>query len=130
MRDIYREITDRIIRELETGNIPWHCSWRPDAWKHRNMISGRPYCGINAILLNNLPYESPFWVTMRQLLSLGGKLKPETAGTDVVFWKIFEKADRRKVPVLRFYRIYNLEDTVGIPASKIPQLPSKTSTLA
>ena len=125
--DIYKEITDRIIHELESGNIPWHCSWRPEAWRHRNMISGRPYRGINAILLNNLPYETPFWLTMRQLTALGGSLKQDASGINVIFWNLVEKKDATEIPVLRFYRIYNLEDTVGIPFSKIPQLPSKES---
>lgn len=25
MSDIYQQITDRIIAELEKGKIPWHC---------------------------------------------------------------------------------------------------------
>lgn len=29
MQDIYQEITDRMIAELEKGRIPWHCPWRP-----------------------------------------------------------------------------------------------------
>ena len=126
-QDIYQEITDRIIHELESGNIPWHCSWRPEAWRHRNMITGRPYRGINAILLNILPYDSPFWLTMRQLKALGGELKPGASGTNVVFWKLVEKKDLTEIPVLRFYRIYNLETIIGIPASKIPALPPKST---
>ena len=63
MHDIYQEITDRMIAELEKGKIPWHCPWRPSEWRHRNMISGKFYRGINAILLCMMPYESPFWLT-------------------------------------------------------------------
>lgn len=126
MRDIYQEITDRIIKELETGSIPWHCPWRPEAWRHRNLASGRPYHGINSILLNNLPYNSPFWMTLRQLHKLGGELKANASGTEVVFWTLFEQDDNTKFPVLRFYRIFNLEDTVGIPATKIPHLPPRS----
>ena len=42
MQDIYQEITDRMIAELEKGKIPWHCPWRPAEWHHRNLISGKP----------------------------------------------------------------------------------------
>lgn len=123
MRDIYQEITDRMIAELEQGKIPWHCPWRPEAWRHRNMVSGRPYRGINAVLLNCLPCDSPFWMTARQLRKLGGELKPDVSGINVVFWTLFDKDASTKIPVLRYYRIYNLEDIVGIPANKVPYLP-------
>lgn len=127
MQDIYQEITDRIIAELERGVIPWHCSWRPEAWRHRNMISGRHYRGINAILLNGLPFDSPFWLTPRQLKQLGGTLKEEARGTNVVFWTLFEKDATTKVPVLRYYRIFNLEETEGVPQEKVPELPNRNS---
>ena len=123
MQDIYQEITDRMIAELEKGRIPWHCPWRPAEWRHRNLISGKPYRGINAILLAMSPYASPFWLTMRQLRKLGGELSPNEGGTAVVFWKLFEKDEDTVLPVLRFYTVYNLEQTYGIPAKHIPQLP-------
>lgn len=127
MRDIYQEITDRIIAELENGNIPWHCPWRPPEWRHRNMISGKPYRGINTILLNSSPFDSPFWLTSRQIGKLKGNLKPDATSTLVVFWKFFEDARNvnRIIPMLREYRIYNLEQTYGIPAKHIPMLPPR-----
>lgn len=125
MQDIYQEITDRMIAELEKGKIPWHCPWRPAEWRHRNLISGKPYRGINAILLAMSPYASPFWLTMRQLRKLGGELRPNEGGTAVVFWKLFEKDEDTVLPVLRFYTVYNLEQTHGIPAKHIPQLPPR-----
>ncbi|MDD5596510.1 MAG: zincin-like metallopeptidase domain-containing protein [Victivallaceae bacterium] len=125
MRDIYQEITNRIIAELKNGNIPWHCSWRPAQWRCRNMVSGREYRGINAILLSTLPYESPFYLTLRQLRKLGGELRPGAAATEVVFWMLFEKDENTRIPLLRFYQIYNLEQTCGIPEKHIPYLPPK-----
>ncbi len=74
MSDIYQQITDRIIAELEKGKIPWHCPWRPIEWRHRNLVSKKPYRGINAILLCMTSYESPFWLSMRQIRQLGGTM--------------------------------------------------------
>ena len=125
MTDIYKEVTERIIAELEKGNIPWHCPWRPKDRQNRNLISGKPYRGINQILLGMMPYESPFWLTSRQLRKLGGELKTDEKGTFVVFWTLFEKNSDTKIPVLRFYRIYNLEQTLGIPAKYIPVQTAK-----
>jgi antirestriction protein ArdC len=129
MIDIYKEVTRRIIAELEKGNIPWHCPWRPKDWHNRNLISGKPYRGINQILLCMMPYDSPFWMTLRQLKKLGGELKPDEKGTCVVFWTLFEKDSDTKIPVLRFYRVYNLEQTMGIPAKYIPVLPAKNQVV-
>ena len=125
--DIYQEITNRIITELENGKIPWRCSWRPPEWRHRNLVSGKPYRGINAILLNNLPFDSPFWLTRRQIAKYKGEIKPDAQATLVVFWKFFEDArdSNRIIPMLREYRIYNLEQTYGIPAKYIPVLPPR-----
>ena len=60
MIDVYKEVTRRIIEELEKGNIPWHCPWRPKDWRNQNLVSGKPYRGINQILLFLKPYTSPF----------------------------------------------------------------------
>lgn len=127
MRDIYQEITNRIIAELENGQIPWHCPWRPPEWRHRNMISGKPYRGINAVLLGCSTFDSPFWLTPRQIAKLKGEIKPEEQSTFVVFWKFFEdeRNPARTIPMLREYRIYNLEQTYGIPAKYIPKLPPR-----
>ena len=125
MIDTYKEVTRRIIAELEKGVIPWHCPWRPCEWRHRNLVSGKAYRGINQILHCIMPYESPFWLTPRQLHKLGGELKPEEKGCGVVFWTLFEKAPGTKVPVLRFYTVYNVEQTLGIPQKYIPNLPPK-----
>lgn len=128
-RDIYQDITNRIIAELERGTIPWRCPWRPDEWRHRNLISQKPYRGINVILLSSMPYESPFWLTANQLRKLGGNLLPHMKPTTIVFWRYFciDESDNgelksRGIPFLREYQVYNLEQTIGIPPKHIPVL--------
>jgi antirestriction protein ArdC len=124
MQNIYQIITDRIIAELEYGVIPWQCSWRPPEWTHRNMISQRPYRGINRILLSLTKYGSPFWLTPRQIAKLHGRIRLHEISTPIVFWKFFEKDDDKKIPFMRMYSVYNLEQTTGIPEKYIPKLPS------
>ena len=125
MSDIYQQITDRIIAELEKGKIPWHCPWRPREWRHRNLVSKKEYRGINTILLCMTPYESPFWLSMRQIKKLGGVVKPNETGTCIVFWTLYEKDTENKFPVLRYYTVFNIEQIRGIPAKYIPLLSSK-----
>ncbi len=128
-RDIYQDITNRIIAELEQGTIPWHCPWRPEEWRHRNLISKKPYRGINVILLSTMPYESPFWLTAKQLQKLGGSLLPHAEPTGIVFWRYFcidefkdDQLKSRGIPFLREYLVYNVEQTIGIPSKYIPTL--------
>lgn len=55
--DVYQRITERIITLLESGTVPWHLPWKAEG--PRNLISQRPYRGINAFLLNAMRYASP-----------------------------------------------------------------------
>src|SRR3954454_3286065 len=65
-RDVYREITERILEALEAGTVPWRRPWR-DFGMQRNYSSGRPYGGINQLLTQlsqqAQAYGSPFWLT-------------------------------------------------------------------
>ena len=50
-RDIYQELTDRIIAKLEAGVKPWQPNWSRYGLA-RNAATGRIYSGINAFILN------------------------------------------------------------------------------
>ena len=52
-RDIYQEVTDRIIEYLEAGTVPWTNPIKRgtgDGWP-KNMDSGKRYQAINVFLL-------------------------------------------------------------------------------
>ena len=83
--DVYTQVTQRIIDSLEAGVVPWRRPWR-DATRPRS-IAGRPYRGINALLLGLAPYESAHWLTFRQAKALGGSVRKGERGTQVVLWK-------------------------------------------
>ena len=51
---LYAEVTARIVAELEAGRFPWVQPWDSAAVATglpRNALSGRPYSGINILLL-------------------------------------------------------------------------------
>ena len=52
-RDLYAEVSARIVAELEVGAAPWIKPWSatPGANTERNAVSNRPYSGCNVILL-------------------------------------------------------------------------------
>lgn len=119
---VYDIVTERILAELEKGEVPWRKPWRtrPPA----NLISKKPYRGINVFLLAFAGYGSQFWLTFRQAQALGGNVRRGEHGTKIVFWKCntreTESADgeieEHKSAFLRYYTVFNLEQTEGLKA--------------
>jgi antirestriction protein ArdC len=58
--DVYSIISEQIIEKLEKGTVPWHQPWRSVGapW---NLVSKKPYRGINIWLLTVRRYTSPYW---------------------------------------------------------------------
>ena len=114
----------KIIDRLKAGVVPWQIPWRTKNGMPRNMISNRPYTGINFWMLLCLPYTSPFYLTFEQTRTLGGNIRKGEKATMVVFWKILESEDKngeiKKTPFLRYYNVFNLTQTEGIDPAKIP----------
>jgi antirestriction protein ArdC len=119
---VYDIVTERILAELEKGEIPWRKPWRtlPPA----NLVSKRTYRGINFFLLSLAGYGSQYWLTYRQAQTLGGNVRKGEHGTKIVFWK-FDKyetetadgeTEARKSAFLRYYVVFNLEQTEGLKA--------------
>ena len=71
----YERITERIVSLLEQGTVPWHKPWQVQTGLPRNLVTQKPYRGINPFLLIALGYESPHWLTYRQAVQLGGNVK-------------------------------------------------------
>jgi antirestriction protein ArdC len=124
--DVYQIVTDRIIQLLETGTVPWHQPWQ--VLKPQNMVSRKPYRGINAFLLNTARYTSPFWLTFRQAQALGGTVKKGEHAFPVVFWKVIEdkeeQDDPKRIPFLRYYNVFNATQCEGIPAPQVEPVHS------
>ncbi len=74
-QDVYAKITARIVSALREGVVPWHQPWNAAQGRPRNLISGKPYRGINLFLLSHLHEGSPFWLTYRQASQIGGHVK-------------------------------------------------------
>lgn len=132
MSKAYQVITDRIIELLEAGVTPWHKPWSGGG-EAMNLVSKRPYRGINRFLLNVAGYASPYWLTFNQANKLGGKIKKGSKSTPVVFWKLLEKEDektgeKKEVPVLRYYRVFNLEQTEGIDGPEPEEMEEQVFT--
>lgn len=49
--DIYKEITDRIITQMENGIIPWQKPWIAGSTVAISHTTGKPYSLLNQMLL-------------------------------------------------------------------------------
>ena len=129
--DAYQIVTDKIAGMLETGVVPWRKPWA-SAGLPRNLVSKKPYRGINIFLLSANKYVSPYWLTLRQANELGGSVRKGEQSTIVVFWKIDQKQEDDHEPgeeqaqhrfLLRYYRVFNLEQC-DLPQSALDKLPT------
>ena len=117
---VYQIVTEKIIDLLEQGVVPWKKPWRGGkAGQPKNLISRKPYRGVNIFLLAVSEYiagfDSPWWLTYKQAKDLGGYVRKGQTGAMVVFYKQWEKEgtdDTGKrttetIPVLRYYKVFN-----------------------
>lgn len=137
--DVYQHVTDQIVAKLEEGVIPWRKPWKSTGGGvQRNFNSDRPYRGINQILLSMSEFDSPYWMTAKGVKKAGGTIKESEyysnggrGSTIVVFWKIIKKKEtdesgqkvERTIPLLRFYKIWNLDQTEGIELEEAGETP-------
>ena len=68
-RDLYQEVTDKIVALLEKGVAPWRQTWSSYGLA-RNYVTGRSYNGINKILMNNTSHPIPYFLSFKQAKAL------------------------------------------------------------
>jgi antirestriction protein ArdC len=131
---LYQDVTDRIVRELEQGSVPWVKPWDASGCAlgmPRSAATSRCYSGINVLILWDAVikrgYASQEWLTFRQSLSLGGHVKKGERGTTICYADRFiPKAERARatadgdepsaVPFLKRFTVFNVEQCEGLPA--------------
>ena len=135
-RDLYQEVTDTIIAQLEQGCVPWVQPWasRSDIGGTvlglpENAHTGRTYSGINILLLWAAAIDGGHakqsWVTFKQALALGGNVRKGERGTMVVYADTFtpkdeqEKAaaedrDPQRIGFLKRYTVFNVSQCEGL----------------
>ena len=127
--NVYDMVTDRILAELEKGNIPWRKPWIMPTVKYTgkkvtidpqsvaySRSTGRPYSLLNQMLLLR-PGE---WATYKQIAEAGGQVRKGEKGSLVVFWKFIEskktnakgEEEVERIPMLRYYNVFHVETQV------------------
>lgn len=115
--NIYEEITNRIIEQLESGIIPWQKPWHGIRSGAYNRVSKKPYSMLNQMLLK---HEGEY-ATYKQWTDLGGKVRKGEKSEIVVFWKILQveevkngKTEKKSVPILKYINVFHVSQVDGI----------------
>lgn len=126
--NIYEEITNRIIEQLEQGNIPWHKPWSGLASGAYNRVSKKPYSLLNQMLLKH----DGEYATYKQWSDLGGKVRKGEKSEIVVFWKILNveenkdgKVEKKSIPLLKYINVFHVSQVDGIEPKDIKAVEHK-----
>jgi len=130
--DIYQMVTDNIVKALEQGVVPWNKPWHQSGLP-MNITTKKPYRGINPFLLRLQPFSSPYWLTAKQCFKIkGANLIKGSKATPVVFWNFCESKEidkttglRKKFAMLKYYSVFNVEQTEGLKYPKPDALDFK-----
>lgn len=120
--NIYEEITNRIINQLESGVIPWHKPWHGVTSGAYNRISKKPYSLLNQMLLEH----DGEYATYKQWSDIGGKVRKGEKSEIVVFWKILNveetkdgKVEKKSIPLLKYINVFHVSQVDGVEPKTI-----------
>jgi antirestriction protein ArdC len=139
---LYDDVTAKIIAQLEAGVFPWAQPWSAAAavpGMPRNAVSGRAYSGVNVLILWNAVidgyYPSQDWLTFRQALAAGGRVRKGEKGETVFYADRFTPDNEREggeagcdsgddaprsIPFLKRFVVFNAAQCDGLPARLTP----------
>jgi len=135
-RDLYQEVTDKIIAAIESGTAPWQRGWTElaEMGLPMNGQSSRRYSGINSMLLfltsQERGYSDNRFFTFKQVNELGAKVRKGEKSTPVYFFKMLQASEQdgkatkgdtpRMIPFLTEYRVFNAQQVEGIEPLNVP----------
>jgi antirestriction protein ArdC len=142
-RDLYQQVTSKIIEDMERGVRPWLKPWSASNVGAAPILprrhNGIPYQGVNIFLLWGEAmargYTATIWMTFRQALEFGAHVRKGETGTLVVFADRLTRTEdgdngervHRSVPYLKSYTVFNVEQIDGLPAKYLPEPSAPTA---
>ena len=126
--DIYAEITNRMIAEMEQGIIPWQKPWMA-AGLAISHTTGKPYSLLNQMLLG----RAGEYLTYKQVNAEGGYVRKGEKARVVVISRWIDNEDDetgevKQIPVLRYYNVFHIDQCEGITAKHSANNPHNANT--
>jgi antirestriction protein ArdC len=134
MPSVYEIITEKIIKQLESGVAPWRQPWTCQS--PANLVTQKEYRGLNVFTLASQGFPSRFWLTFKQATKLGGRISKGQKSSPVIFWNLGDERETTtqggaketsRPLLLRYYSVFNLSQAEGIdiPASLLHETRTK-----
>ena len=129
-KDIANIVTDKIIKSMETGMVPWRQPWNDSFTTPTSLATGKKYRGINNLILTMVGqiegYETGLWGTYKQFAGMeprscaNGSVTKDESGTPVILWKPIKKmnadGEEESFMLMRYFTVFNIAQTnVEIP---------------
>lgn len=144
-QEIAQRVVDRMLEAIKTeGRLPWTKPWsdRPNSirvidgytevtipvkyWSR----SGKPYSGINTLLLSMSGHTGEF-ITFNQAKAEGGTVRKGAKGHTILYWNMLHKetdevddhGDKivKVIPILKYYTVFSLDDVDGLESKHNPE---------
>lgn len=111
--DVHSIVTQHIIQAMETGVIPWRAEWKTHGIP-TNLITRKPYRGINVLLLAMLYFESNYFISEEQMKNVEIRPKKGQHFCLATYWDTVDgKEPGQKRTVLRYEKVYNVTQCEG-----------------
>ena len=118
-RNIYQEITDKIVAQLEAGAEKFEQPWAnlSKGVLPRNIASGKAYRGVNVLSLWTAEAPSTWWGTYQQWQAIGWQVRKGEKSSTVVY---YQPATKRKAKdaapdaepdtflLMKYYSVFHL----------------------
>lgn len=125
-RDLFQEVTYQMMQAIEEGTAPWQQPWRGRLGWPENPTTGKPYHGINVLLLSNSGFQDPRWCSYEQAKKNGWQVRGGEKSSRIYFYKPLQKETgeldlatalpiMKTVPVFRSYPVFNLSQMDNAP---------------
>src|ERR1035437_3790597 len=141
MRDIHQELTDKVVRAIESGLVTGEAWTKP--W-HTAAASGLPtnhatqthYRGLNVLQLwfaaAERGYAHGIWLTYKQAQEIGAQVRAGEKGTHVIKFGQYEREDEqtgetRTGSYLKVYTVFNVAqcDDIALPRVERPNMAER-----
>lgn len=134
--DDRKKIVEKIIKNIEEGNLIFQKKWNSNALYPQNPVSNVRYLGANRLRLMikavDEEYKDPRWITFKQAEKNGWNIKKGEKGTLCEKWiftkketevdengKEVEKEVKLDKPLVNYFYVFNAEQIENMPELKI-----------
>jgi antirestriction protein ArdC len=135
--DLYHQVTNNIVADLEKGVVPWTKPWKDGntgGIMPMNAATKRCYNGVNIPILWHAQlargYSTASWMTYKQAAEIGGQVRGGEKSTHIVFTKKLTLKDReseeeKQIGMLKAYSVFNVCQIDGLPQEVATELPQE-----